>query len=487
MTAEKPVVAAEVEDDRLGLGGRFHRGFIISMLNTAISRTGMFLLGVALARLLAPQDFGVYATALVVQNMLLMIRDIGSAAAIVRHRGDVTPLLPTAWTLSLVGGALSSGIGVALSPQLAAAFGAPAAAGVLQLMAGRMLLDGLASVPEGMLARELLQGRRLIADVSGIAMNIGLTGALALTGAGPWSLAVGNVGGTMLTLALLVALSRQRPHFGFDRLYAREVIRYGGTTAASALLLVALQGTPQLVTGATLGVTALGFFFIASNVANWPVTVISTSLERVALATFSRVAESGADLPQTASRVIGLIGGVVLTVGGALAVLASPLIEVVYGRTWLSAAGALSGLALATVGRVVAELVMNVLLAGGATLGAIIPQIGWLAALVPATIVGGYFWGITGVGWAQAAVMALVALPLHLWFLRRIGVSLRALARDGGLPLALAATTVLALLGLRQIFAPSLLLIALGGTITACAVLIGYLRLRHDTIGVMSP
>jgi PST family polysaccharide transporter len=459
---------------------------MISLLNTSLSRIGMFLLGVALARLLAPEDFGVYATALVVQTMLIMIRDIGSAAAIVRHRGDVAPLLPTAWTLSLVGGALSCCIGVALAPLLAAAFDVPTATGVLQLMAGRMLLDGLAAVPEGILARELLQGRRLVADVSGMAVNIGLTGTLALAGAGPWSLAVGNVGGTMLTLALLVALSRQFPHFGFDRSHARKVIRYGAAITGSALLLAALQGTPQLVTAATLGVTSLGYFFVASNVANWPVTVISTSLQRVALATFSRVSESGADLSQAASRVIGLIGGVVLTAGGALAVLASPLIEVVYGRTWLAASGALSGLALATVGRVVAELAMNVLLAAGSTLGAVIPQVGWLAALVPATIVGGYFWGITGVGWAQAAVTALVALPMHLWFLHRAGVSLQALARGCALPVVLAAATVSILLGLRQTSAPAVLILVAGGAITASAVLIGYLRLRRDTMAAMT-
>lgn len=485
MTAAKAGGAAASEDPGSGLGGRFHRGLMISLLNTAISRIGLFLLGVVLARLLAPEDFGVYAAALVVQNMLIMIRDIGSAAAIVRHKGDVAPLLPTAWTLSLIGGVLCSCIGVALAPQLAAAFGAAAATGVLQLMAGRMLLDGLATVPEGMLAREFRQGRRLVADVSGMAVNIGLTLTLALAGAGPWSLAVGNVGGTMLTLVLLVALSRQWPHYGFDRSRAGEVIRYGSAAAGSGLLLAALQGTPQLVTGAMLGVTALGYFFIASNVANWPVTVISTSLERVALATFSRVGESGGDLSQAASRVIGLIGGVVLTVGGALAVLASPLIEVVYGRTWLSAAGALSGLALATVGRVVAELVMNVMLASGSTLGAVIPQVGWLVALVPASIVGGYFWGITGVGWAQAAITVLVALPVHLWFLRRAGVSLRTLARGCALPVALAAVTGLALLGLRQIVDSSLLIIAVGGTITASAVLIGYLRLRRDTMAAM--
>ncbi|MGH4009574.1 MAG: oligosaccharide flippase family protein [Pseudonocardiaceae bacterium] len=487
MTAKTPGGAAEAEDRGagLGLGDRFHRGLMISLLNTTISRMGMFLLGVVLARLLVPEAFGIYATALVVQNMLIMVGDIGSAAAIVRRRGPVAPLLPTAWTLSLIGGMLSCGIGVALAPQLAGAFGVSAATGVLQLMAGRLLLDGLASVPAGMLARDLLQGRRLVADVSGMAVNIGVTASLALGGAGPWSLAIGNVGGTVVTLGMLVALSRQWPRFGFERSHAGEIIRYGSAMAGSAFLLVALQGTPQLVTGAVLGVTALGYFFIASNVANWPVTVISTSLERVALATFSRVAELGADVSQAASRMIGLIGGVVLTVGGALAVLAAPLIEVVYGRTWLPAAGALSGLALATVGRVVSELVMNVLLAAGSTLGAVIPQVCWLTVLIPSTVLGGHYWGITGVGWAQAAAAALVALPLHLWFLRRAGVSLRTLSRGCALPLALAAATVLTLLGIRQISASSILILAVGGAITACAVLAGYLRLRRDTMAAM--
>ncbi|WP_157163139.1 oligosaccharide flippase family protein, partial [Actinoalloteichus spitiensis] len=71
-----------------GLGARVRRGLGLSLANTLLSRVGTFAMGIALARLLAPDEFGAYAAALVVQNLLLAVNDLGAAAAVVRQPGS---------------------------------------------------------------------------------------------------------------------------------------------------------------------------------------------------------------------------------------------------------------------------------------------------------------------------------------------------------------------------------------------------------------
>ncbi|WP_030104565.1 oligosaccharide flippase family protein, partial [Actinoalloteichus caeruleus] len=67
------------EDGGAGLGARVRRGLGLSLANTLLSRVGTFAMGIVLARLLAPDEFGVYAAALVVQHLLLAVNDLGAA------------------------------------------------------------------------------------------------------------------------------------------------------------------------------------------------------------------------------------------------------------------------------------------------------------------------------------------------------------------------------------------------------------------------
>lgn len=461
------------------LGGRFRRGLGLSLLNTLLSRLGTFLLGVLLARLLAPEDFGLYAAALVVQSLLLTFNDLGAAASVVRHSGDVRPLLPTAWTVAVCGGTAAFALCLVIAPALATGLGSPQATDIVRLLSANVFLDGFAAVPGALLTRELRQASRLVADLSGVVVNLACTGALALAGFGAWALAIGHVSGTLVVVVLLLCVSKQLPHFGFSRAHFGEVAGYGITVVASGMVIVLANAVPQVVTGSLLGATALGFFYLANNVANWPVSIVSTTVERVALATFSRARDRGVDLNVAAGEVVGLVGIAVLPGGLALAILSGPIVQVVYGSAWAPAAFVLSALAIAAVARVLTDLAFHLLLAVGAPLSSALIQLSWLVALIPATVVAALFWGVVGIGWAQAAVAVVVAIPVHAYGLRRAGVSLGALAKGLAYPALAGVLAVAGLLAIRALAPDPLLDVALGGALTAAIVGVGWYARRH--------
>ncbi|KAA2261176.1 oligosaccharide flippase family protein [Solihabitans fulvus] len=465
------------------LAGRFRRGLWLSLLNTMISRLVTFALGVLLARLLTPDQFGAYATALVVQMFLLVLNDLGVGASLIRRVGAVERMLPTAWTMSVGGGAVCAVVAALGSGAFASALGSPQSAGVIQLMSLNILINGFASVPASLLKRELQQGKRLIADSIGLVVNVALTTSLALSGAGPWSLAIGHITAGTLVAVLLMAFTKCWPRFGFDRAFGREVASVGAAMAGSSVLLIALQSAPQAVTGRLLGATAIGYFFIANNVANWPIQIVSTTLERVALATFSRTRDSGGDLSETAAAMFGLVAGTVLIAGTSLAVLATPILGTVYGKTWLPAASMLAGLALANVARIIAELVFNLLVAANSMLISLLPQLAWLVVLVPASVVGARLWGFEGIGWAQAAVGFAWAIPMNLWCARRAGVRVGRVLRAMVTPAVIAVLLGVVLLALHAASSSRLLTLAIGAPITAAALAAGYWRMRATVAG----
>jgi len=94
-----------------------------------------------------------------------------------------------------------------------------------------------------------------------------LSVGLALTGMGAMSLAIGRVTGTILAAVLFIRYSPSPLRFGFDRLQARHLLKFGLPLAGSSIIVFAVGYADQLTAGAMLGTTALGYYVLAFNLA----------------------------------------------------------------------------------------------------------------------------------------------------------------------------------------------------------------------------
>ena len=85
------------------------RGLAWSTANTVVSRVGQLVVGVALARLIVPEQFGVFAAALVVLNVVISISELGVSVAIVRARdqAEVDRIAPVVTSVSVLSGAVA--------------------------------------------------------------------------------------------------------------------------------------------------------------------------------------------------------------------------------------------------------------------------------------------------------------------------------------------------------------------------------------------
>src|ERR671938_2033328 len=84
------------------IGRQASRGLRWSLAGTLLTKVGSFAMGLVLARLLAPSDFGVYAIAIAATAVLMRINDVGLIAATVQWRGRLEDMAPTAATMAVV-------------------------------------------------------------------------------------------------------------------------------------------------------------------------------------------------------------------------------------------------------------------------------------------------------------------------------------------------------------------------------------------------
>lgn len=428
--------AVEVDPAAPHVGRAASRALAWSFLNTAMGRLGSVAIGIVLARLLGPEQFGTFAVASVALLAILSINELGVSLAIIRWPGDPSKIAPTVNSLAVGFSVVLAVIGIALAPMFATAMGDTGAAIVVQVLLISVILDGLAATPAALLQREFQGGRRTAIDQVNIWTGAILSVVGALLGFGAMSLAIGRLTGSLLSACMFIKFSPLPYRFGFNRLQARELLSFGLPLAGSSLLVFAIGYSDQLVAGSVLGTTALGFYVLAFNISSWPVSILSQPVRTVAPAAFARLQHDQAKMVGTLRTALGSLARLTMPACISIAGAAVPIVLLLYGTAWAEAATVLPWLALNAIFRIVFELFYDFMVVLRRTMFIMIVQAVWLVTLIPALIVGARSYGLPGLAVAQLLVAVAVVLPMYLIGNRRVGLRLTDVVARTWLPIA---------------------------------------------------
>ncbi|WP_448071225.1 lipopolysaccharide biosynthesis protein [Georgenia yuyongxinii] len=442
------------------LTARVRRSLGWSLTNNVLARLGNMVSGIVLARLLVPEEYGVFATGMVVLTAALSMNELGVSLAIIRWPSGVDRIAPTVVTLAATWSTALFVIAYLGAPGFASALGAPDAATLIRVMAACILIDGLATVPAALMTRLFMQKQRMIVDLMGFVLGTTLTLVLAFSGAGAWAMVWGLVLTNVVTgvLAIVIAPRRYMPGFRLD--VARELLAFGMPLAGASLLMFLMLNVDYVVVGSELDTEALGLYLLAFNLASWPVSLISVAVRRVSLAGFSRLAADPDRAAHGFARAAALVMAVSLPMCALMALYAVPGITLLYGERWLPAADALRFLSVLAAGRVAMELVYDFLVAMGRGRTNLWIQVLWVLLLAPALVIGARLDGIRGVSAGHAAV-TIVMLIVGILAVRTSSVRLRVLAGECVRPVlatALLAVSAWPVLTFVQGAVPSVLL-----------------------------
>ncbi|WP_326634955.1 oligosaccharide flippase family protein [Streptosporangium sp. NBC_01755] len=407
------------------IGRKAGRGLRWSLLGNLGTKATTFVMGLVLARLLVPEDFGLYAIALAATTFVMHVNDVGIIAATVQWRGRVEDMAPTATVMALAFSTGIYGIFWVVAPYFAELAGSAEATPVVRLLTAIILIDGVTAVRAGTLMRGFGHDRLIKANIAGSLVNAAVAVTLAANGAGAYSFACGQVTANAVTGALVLAWAGLPFRLGFDREVAARLLRFGAPLALGLGIEAVLMNADYVIVGAVLGPAALGFYLLAFNVSSWVPSVIGTALRYVTVPSFSRLAEQRPEsLSLGVQRSVPLLVAFVLPVAVVTATLAPEIVAFLYGEKWAPAAGVLALLAVLLVVRMLTSLAFDVLTSAGATRATVWMNLGWAVALVPALWAGTHWYGIRGAAIGHALAGLLVALPLAALMLSRAGVRL---------------------------------------------------------------
>jgi O-antigen/teichoic acid export membrane protein len=449
-----------------------------SFASTAIGRLSTMTIGIAIARILGPGEFGAYAVAMVAMLAVLSFNELGVSLAIVRWPGDPREIAPTVATLSIVSSLLVYAACFFGAPVFAASMGEPDATSVIRVLTFCVVIDGLVAAPVAVMLREFRQARKMVADQAATWVGAITSISCALGGLGAMSLAIGQLAGATVGALLFMCFEPSAMRLSFERAKAAALLKFGLPLAGSSIVVFAVGNVDRLIVGAVLGPVPLGVYVLAVNLANWPISVFSQPVRAVAPATLARLQGDPPAMRWTFLSTAGLLAGVTLPVCALLGGTAEPLIRFVYGSVWSGAASVLPWLAALAALRILFELCYDFFVVLTKTRVVLTAQVVWLAALVPLTVLGARLAGAPGAAAAQFVVALLLVLPIYTYELHRARVPLRGLASRLVLPAALASLVALAAWLITRVVAVDLVALGVSGLIGTGAIGLLLYRMR---------
>lgn len=322
--------------DRSGLQTAARMGGYGLLTKALLQLVGVLRL-VVLARLIAPEYFGVFGVALLAVTALRAFSEPGFQAALIQQKQNPAPYLDTVFTVYVFRGLVLGGAVYLAAPLVATFFEVPESMWVLRSVAILLVLEGVTSPAMVYLNRDLAFSKIYLIDV--------LDAGFALVAAIVFGVLLGNVWALILSI-LLGQLVRTvasywaapyRPKLTFDGSKLREIARFGGAVMGSRILVYVLVNLDDVLVGKLIGPVGLGLYQVAYRIGNLPATDLARVVSQVGFPALSQVQDDQASLRERAGWTLYVSALLALPASAGLLVLAPDLIPAALGPDWVPA------------------------------------------------------------------------------------------------------------------------------------------------------
>lgn len=375
---------------------------------------------VILARVLTPEDFGIVAMAMVVIGFLEVFTQTGVDLALIRDRAATRAHFDTAWTLEILQAAALALALLIVAPFAAAWFDDPRVTLVIRLLALRALIGGFENIGVVAFRRELDFSREFWFGVVKKTATVAITITIALWLRSYWALVIGLVGGRLLDVLISFRMHPYRPRWCLERV--REIWSFSQWLLLARVANVVNRKFDEFVVGGQAGTSAMGTYFVASDIATAPTEEIVLPMARGTFPVYSRTLDRRDELAEAFRGVLATTAYLCCALGLGLASVAAELVPLVLGEQWLATIPLMQALGACGVGLGIAFTFDPLLWASGRA--DISAKYKWvqLALMIPAVLVGVSLGGVLGIALAKTAVVFALLPLLIVWVARAEGI-----------------------------------------------------------------
>ena len=372
-----------------------------------------------LARLLTPEQFGVFGIATLVLAFLEIITETGINIFLIQEKADLKKYIDTAWIVSIARGFLITIFLFLLSPAISSFFNSPESYKLLLLLSLVPLIRGFVNPAIVKFQKDLNFSKEFLFRFSIYFIDAFAAVLIAVKTHSPLALVVGMIVAAIFEVVFSHLFIKPAPKLKFEFEKVKRVVNRGKWLTAAGLFNYLFENVDDAVVGRLMNTGSLGLYQMAYKISSLPLTEVSGVVQKVTFPVYVKIAADRLRLKRAFIKSLAATAILVLPLGIALLVFPSPVVRIILGERWLAIVpvvrvmsffGVIRALTISSYPLFLAlkkqEYVSLVTLVGIAGLG---------VSIVPLVVK----YGIMGAG-LSAIIGSIAAVPVVAYYLVKI-------------------------------------------------------------------
>ena len=328
----------QLTDDVAELKAKSVSGFGWSTIQQIVGRVTTFVVNLALARLLMPDDFGTLAVLGIFLAITGKLADVGFGSSLARSERIDDADLSTVFYYNMGMSGLLYLVLFFAAPWIADYFRNPVLVSVLRVFALGMVIDSLWSIQSILLWRQMQFRKDMFVQFAAGILS-GLTGiGMAYFGYGYWALVGMALASSFVRFVGYWGVSSWRPKLIFSVEKFKLHFGYGSRMVGAGLITTLYNNLLTIIIGRSFSMATLGLYSNANALYIVPVSVIADPIHKVTFPVFVRFQNDKERLRAGYRRVMRLLFQLSCPLMTILVVLAHPVYHFLYGDKWMAAA-----------------------------------------------------------------------------------------------------------------------------------------------------
>lgn len=341
------------------------KGVFWSSIERLLTQAIQLVLGIIMARLLLPSDYGLIGMLAIFSAISASFVDSGLNSALIQKKDRTEEDYSTVFYFNLM---VSAGCYLLLfvcAPLISGFYKTPALTPIIRVMFMTLIINSLCMVQQTKLTINMNFKAKTIISFLSVLMSGSLGVFLAYSGMGVWALVAQAIIGSVTTTLMLFIICRWKPLLVFSKQSFNRLFGFGSKLLGAGLVATTLSNLYTILIGRFFSPDQVGYYTRGMQMPALASSTISSVLQGVTYPVMTSVQDDRERMVSIYKRLIKTTGFFVIPCMTALAIISEPFVRFFLTEKWMPAVVLMQWICFARMFTPISALNMNILNAIG--------------------------------------------------------------------------------------------------------------------------